>query len=128
MILPLQDTDGSWYILKYWQASGTKKAAWYLQKFKGQPRLQARLIDKVHLPHEIIQSRLGEVDALSMSRNQYRQQEKWRKRIYSKEQNKTPEIDPNEMEMNDSSNRVENNSHKDIYWGHEQSKNIKVGI
>ena len=63
-----------------------------------------------------------------MCKNQYREQEKWRKRIYSKEKNKTPEIVLNEMEMNDSYNRVQNNSHKDIYWGHEQSKNIKVGI
>lgn len=46
----------------------------------------------------------------------------------TKEQNKSPEINLNEMEINDLHNRVQNSSHKDAYQGQKSKVLTKIRI
>ena len=62
------------------------------------------LIGKIHLLHQATPSKLGEVALLSDHRNQHRESRKMKKErevFRTKEQDKTPENDLNDIEIND---------------------------
>ena len=87
------------------------------QRFERQPKTKVRLKDKVLLLHKTSPSRLGEVAVLSKAQNPTERVKKKKKKkkkkkqknmFQTKEEEKSPKTDLNEMEINDLPDKVFN--------------------